>query len=504
MLARVSTFAVEGVDARRVWVEADIRLGLPAFTVVGLADKAVREARERVRSALTNSGFEFPLRRITVNLAPAYLRKVGPAFDLPLAVAVLVASGQLESEAVESSAIVGELSLTGEVRPVRGALAVAEGTRRHELKRLVLPHSRAREASLVPDVEIIGVESLVGLVATLRGEEVPVGIPTEVAEASGEVPDLADVRGHNGLILGLEVAAAGGHNLFLQGPPGTGKTMIARRLPSILPPLGSEEAIEVTRIQSIAGLRGAAGLVKERPFRAPHHTISAAGLVGGANPPQPGEATLAHRGVLFLDELSEFSRPSLEALRQPLEDGHVTIVRGQQVMVFPTRFMLVAASNPCPCGLGGPRCQCTQADLARHRRRLSGPLLDRIDILMRVERPPSEALRRQTAPASATVRERVVVARERQEHRLSGEPETCNAQLTSRQIRELGQVTPSALRLLAELYDRHSLSARGHTRILRVARTVADLDGSDVVGPEHVNIAASLRLDDSPPLAEAA
>ena len=504
MLARVTTFAVDGVDARRVWVEADIRQGLPAFTVVGLADKAVREARERVRAAMVNSGYEFPLRRITVNLAPAYLRKVGPAFDLPLAVALLVASGQLEPEAVESCAIVGELSLTGEVRPVRGALAVAEGVRRHELRKLVLPIARAREASLVPDIEIVGIESLVDLVMTLRGESEPAGVPPGMPDRIGEDNDLADVRGHNALVAGLEVAAAGGHNLFLQGPPGTGKTMIARRLPSILPPLDPEEALEVTRIQSIAGLRGAAGLVTERPFRSPHHTISAAGLVGGANPPQPGEATLAHRGVLFLDELSEFARPSLEALRQPLEDGHVTIVRGQHMMVFPTRFMLVAASNPCPCGLGGTRCTCTQADLARHRRRLSGPLLDRIDILMRVERPPAEALRRQAAPSSATVRERVVVARERQEQRLSGEPENCNAQLTSRQIRDLGEVTSSALRLLAELYDRYGLSARGHTRILRVARTVADLEGSDPVGPEHVNIAASLRLDDSTPLAEAA
>ena len=280
--------------------------------------------------------------------------------------------------------------------------------------------------------------------------------------------------------------------------------MLARRLPSILPPLAPDEALEVTRIQSIAGLRGAAGLVTARPFRAPHHTISAAGLVGGANPPQPGEATLAHRGVLFLDELSEFARPSLEALRQPLEDGRVTIVRGQQVMVFPTRFMLVAASNPCPCGLGGARCQCSQSDLLRHRRRLSGPLLDRIDILMRVDRPPAEALRQQIAPSSAEVRERVIAARERQLHRLAGQPEVCNAQLTSRQIREIGHVAPSALNLLGELYDRHTLSARGHTRILRVARTVADLDGNDVVENEHVSIAASLRLDDSHQLAEAA
>jgi magnesium chelatase family protein len=504
MLARVTTFAVDGVDARRVWVEADIRQGLPAFTVVGLADKAVREARERVRAAMVNSGYEFPLRRITVNLAPAYLRKVGPAFDLPLAVALLVASYQLEPEAIEGCAVVGELSLTGEVRPVRGALAVAEGVRRSGLRRLVLPRSRALEAALVSDIEVLGVESLQQLVATLRGDAEPPSLPDEELEAAEPEAELADVRGHNGLIPGLEVAAAGGHNLFLQGPPGTGKTMIARRLPSILPPLAPGEAIEVTRILSVAGLRGAAGLVRARPFRAPHHTVSAAGLVGGANPPQPGEATLAHRGVLFLDELSEFARPSLEALRQPLEDGHVTIVRGQQVMVFPTRFMLVAASNPCPCGLGGARCQCSQADLARHRRRLSGPLLDRIDILMRVERPPAEALRQQIAPASASVRERVLIARERQLHRLAGQPEVCNAQLTSRQIREVGRITPSALRLLGELYDRHTLSARGHTRILRVARTVADLDGSDVVGSEHVNIAASLRFDDAIQLAEAA
>jgi magnesium chelatase family protein len=504
VIARVITFAVDGVDARRVWVEADIRIGLPAFTVVGLADKTVREARERVRSAMVNSGYEFPLRRITVNMAPAYLRKVGPAFDLPLAVALLVASGQLDAESIESTAVVGELSLTGEVRSIRGALAVAEGVRRQELARLVVPLARAREASLVPGIAILGVETLEELVATLRGEAEPRSLP-DPPEEEPELPlvDLADVRGHNALVAGLEVAAAGGHNLFLQGPPGTGKTMIARRLPSILPPLSREEAIEVTRIHSIAGAGGSHGLITVRPFRTPHHTISASGLVGGSSPPQPGEATLAHHGVLFLDELSEFARPSLEALRQPLEDGTVTIVRGQQVMAFPTRFMLVAASNPCPCGLGGARCQCTPADLFRHRRRLSGPLLDRIDILMRVERPGAAALRNQTAPHSADVMRRVIAARERQVQRLAGAPERCNAQLTSRQIREVGNITPSALRLLGELYDRHALSARGHTRILRVARTVADLEGSDAVGAEHIDIAASLRLDEAPPLAEA-
>jgi magnesium chelatase family protein len=495
MLARVVTFALDGVDARRVWVEADIRLGLPAFTVVGLADKAVREARERVRAAIVNSGFEFPLKRITVNLAPAYLRKVGPAFDLPLALAVLTASGQVAPEAVAGCAVVGELSLTGEVRPIRGALAIAEGARRDELARLVVPLARAREAAFVPELPVVGVESLQQAVEVLRGDADPPPLPEADCEPFEYALDLADVRGHNGLVPGLEVAAAGGHNVFLQGPPGSGKTMLARRLPSLLPPLTHGEAIEVTRIHSVAGLHGASGLAAERPFRAPHHTISAAGLVGGANPPQPGEATLAHHGVLFLDELSEFARPSLEALRQPLEDGDVTIVRGQRVMRFPTRFMLVAASNPCPCGFGDERCRCTATDIARHHRRLSGPLLDRIDVLMRVGRPTADALRSQTAPASADVRARVLAARERQTHRLRDEPETCNAQLTPRQLREHGRVTSAAQRLLSELYDAKGLSARGHTRILRVARTVADLEGSATVEPVHIDIASGLRLE---------
>jgi magnesium chelatase family protein len=506
VLSRVTTFALDGVQSRRVWVEADIRQGLPAFAVVGLADKAVREARERVRAAITNSGFEFPLKRITVNLAPAYLRKIGPGFDLPLALALLVAAAQLDGEAVEGCAVVGELSLTGEVRPVRGALAIAEGARRHELARLVLPRSRAREAALVPGVEVVGVSSLQEAVEFLRGDR-PAPPPAAADEArapgAADHPDLADVRGQNALIPALEVAAAGGHNLYLHGPPGTGKTLLARRLPSILPPMTAQEAIEVTRIHSVAGLHGSGGLVTERPFRAPHHTISASGLVGGGSQPLPGEATLAHHGVLFLDELTEFTRSSLEALRQPLEDGRVTIVRGQHVMAFPTRFMLVAASNPCRCGMGEGACRCTAADLARHHRRLSGPLLDRIDVLVSVGRPSARALREQEAPSSASVRARVLEARERQSRRLAGTGVTCNAHLAPRQLRRHVHAVPEALRTLGELHDRHGLSARGHARVLRVARTVADLAGSDVVRVEHVHTAAALRLD-GPALAGAA
>jgi magnesium chelatase family protein len=495
MLARVATFAIDGVDPRQVWVEVDIRSGLPAFTIVGLGDAAVRESRERIRSAILNSGFEFPRTRITANLAPAFLRKAGPGFDAALALGILAASGQVPQEALRSYAVFGELSLGGELRDSPGALAVAEGARRAGLARLIVPRERAREAALIDGLEVAGVCTLRIAAEVLTGARVP-ELPDRAPRPAivAAAPDLADVRGHSGPLLALQIAAAGGHNLLLEGAPGTGKTMLARRLPPILPAMTRAEAIEVTRIHSVAGIH-ADGLIAARPFRAPHHTVSTAGLVGGGSPPRPGEATLANHGVLFLDELSEFQRSSLDALRQPLEDGSVTIVRSQRALVFPTRFMLIAATNPCPCGFAGigDRCSCGEADLRRHRRRLSGPLLDRMDLLVNVERPDEHELRAPPTIDSNRARVRVADARKHQRARLAGSGAGCNGEMDGRLVRRHVRLQDAAERTLARAYAIGALSARGRHRVLRVARTVADLEGRERVTEADVLLALSLR-----------
>jgi magnesium chelatase family protein len=499
VLARVVTFAIDGIDPRPVWVEVDIRPGLPTFRVVGLADAAVREARERVRAAILNSGFEFPARRITANLAPAHLRKVGPGFDAALAVGLLAASGQCSADALDRWAVFGELSLSGEVRGCRGVLAVAEGARRAGMAGLIVAGERGGEAALVEGIEVAAVGNLRAISKLLDGGEAPpppAPAPlSNVWEATPDEPDLADVRGHELPLRALEIAAAGGHNLLLEGPPGSGKTMLARRLPALLPPLARAEALEVTRIHSVAGISHRGGLAAKRPFRAPHHTISPAGLVGGGRPPAPGEASLAHHGILFLDELSELSRASLEALRQPLEDGAIVVVRGQQALRFPTRFTLVAATNPCPCGFAGSEhpCRCGEQELARHRRRLSGPLLDRIDLLVTVARPSAAALASAPETSSAAVGARVLAARERQHARLADTPFHTNAQLDARLLRRHGHISAPARRALAQAYDCGGLSARGHDRVLRVARTIADLAARDRVEVEDVLQALALR-----------
>ena len=496
MLATALTFTLEGIVARPVRVEVDVHRGLPGFAIVGLPDAAVREARERVRAALVNCGFEFPLRRIVANLAPASLRKAGPGLDLAIASALLSASGQLEWQAAAPVALVGELALDGTTRPVAGALAIAEAAREGGAEAIVLPDENGAEAALAAGIEVIGVDGLGRLPALASGEWRPPA-PSPLALGSGNAagaPDLADLRGQPHLRHALEVAAAGGHSLLMIGPPGAGKSLAASRLPSILPPLASVEALEVARIASACGRLGD-GLPGGRPFRAPHHTISPAGLVGGGSPPHPGEATLAHRGVLFLDELCEFRRDALEALRAPLETGTVTIARAGGRRSLPCRFMLVAAANPCPCGRGeaDPDCSCAPLAVQRYQGKLSGALADRIDILAAVRQPSATEIGGAPGEPSAAVRARVEAARGRQERRLG--LGRCNAEMSPGEAREC-QLDAEAAELLAQLYSRQRLSGRAHDRALRLAQTLADLDGADSIGQEQMAQALQLRRRD--------
>ncbi|HEY2719175.1 MAG TPA: YifB family Mg chelatase-like AAA ATPase [Solirubrobacteraceae bacterium] len=495
MLARAHTFTIDGLQTRHVQVEVDVRRGLPAFAIVGLADAAVREARERVRTGILNSGYEFPAQRITANLAPGDVPKAGAALDLALACAVLAASGQLPAEQLERFALFGEMGLDGRVRPSRGTLAVAQATVKAGLSALIVARERAHEAQLVDRLDVAVAECLQSAVRILAGGKPDAPPPGRRAttEPAAHTTDLSDVRGQHHAVRALVIAAAGYHNCLLWGAPGTGKTMLAQRLGSILPPLSRTEAIEVTRIHSIAG--GMRDLMHERPLRAPHHTITTAGLIGGGRRGRLGEVVLAHNGVLFLDELSEFPRPALEALRQPLEDGRVAIVRANHSAIYPARFMLLAASNPCPCGLAGvgELCRCSEAELARHRRRLSGPLLDRIDLLAQLDSGAAHDLDTPPSTTSRAARAQVLAARERQAARLSAEGIDVNARMDSRMLRRYVRVGERGETMLRQASERGLLSARGQHRLLRVARTIADLDGRERVRRDDVAEAISLR-----------
>jgi len=490
-----------GMEAFPVEVETDLSPGLPAFELVGLPDAAVKESKDRVRAAVKNCGFQFPVGRITMNLAPADRRKAGPMYDLPLLVSLLIASRQLSCK-TDDAVFLGELSLSGEVRSIRGVLVMACAAKEAGFSRLFVPERCAAEAAVAEGIAVYPVRDVPQLLAHLRGEElISPAAPGAVPEIPGPAPDFLDVKGQPEVKRALEVTASGGHSILLLGPPGSGKSMLAKRLPSILPEMTFEEALETTMIYSIAGnLPEGVSLLRERPFRAPHHTTSTTGLTGGGTIPRPGEISLAHNGVLFLDELPEFSRATLEALRQPLENGTVEVVRTVGSASFPSRFMLVAAMNPCPCGyFGHPTrpCTCPPHAVDRYLERISGPLLDRMD--PHIEVPPvgfDQLSGSNDGEPSAVIRRRVAAARRIQAERFSGLDFNCNAQIPDSLFPEFCRTTEEASRLLKRTFEKFSLSSRAYRRILKVARTIADLDSSDAIGSAHVGEAVQYRTLD--------